>query len=171
MNQFVIADMKLCIGCRTCEIACVMAHSDEDSLPMTAENFNPRLKVIKTHNVSVPILCRQCEAAPCLNACPNSAISHQDDSVQVQQLRCIGCKSCVSVCPYGAMEVVVCATANGQQQVQANKCDLCKDRSGGPACVEVCPTKALTLVRPADLQALQQERQLRAARGATPDLR
>ncbi|VTR44874.1 Electron transport protein hydN [Serratia fonticola] len=57
MNQFVIADMKQCIGCRTCEIACVMAHQGDNPLPMTAENFNPRLRVMKTLSVSVPMLC------------------------------------------------------------------------------------------------------------------
>lgn len=173
MNQFVIADIKLCIGCRTCEIACVMAHCDEASPQMSAENFAPRLKVMKTFNVSAPMLCRQCENAPCLNACPNDAIHNLDGSVQVIQSRCIGCKSCMVACPYGAMEVVVIGSNDGtrQQRAQANKCDLCHGRSEGPACVEVCPTAALTLIRPADLQAMQRERQLRAACGTTPNLR
>ncbi|TQI80933.1 electron transport protein HydN [Serratia fonticola] len=173
MNQFVIADIKLCIGCRTCEIACVMAHRDDDALPLSAENFTPRLKVMKTFNISAPILCRQCENAPCLNACPNDAIHNQDGSVQVIQSRCIGCKSCMVACPYGAMEVVASHShdAARPQRVQANKCDLCHGRGEGPACVEVCPTGALTLIKPADLQAMQQERQLRAACGTTPNLR
>ncbi len=173
MNQFVIADIKRCIGCRTCEIACVMAHSEGDSSSMAAENFAPRLKVMKTFNVSAPMLCRQCENAPCLNACPNDAIHTLEGSVQVIQSRCIGCKACMVACPYGAMEVVVGYAGEGgrQQRAQANKCDLCHGRSEGPACVEVCPTAALTLVRPGDLQAMQRERQLRAACGATPNLR
>ncbi|WP_431222091.1 4Fe-4S dicluster domain-containing protein [Serratia sp. L9] len=173
MNQFVIADMKLCIGCRTCEIACVMAHSDEASPSISAENFSPRLKVMKTFNVSAPMLCRQCENAPCLNACPNDAIHNRDGSVQVVQSRCIGCKSCMVACPYGAMEVVVSFASDGtrQQRAQASKCDLCHGRSAGPACVEVCPTAALTLIRPADLQAMQREKQQRTACGTTPNLR
>lgn len=175
MNQFVIADMKQCIGCRTCEIACVMAHLGDNPLPMTAANFNPRLRVMKTHSVSVPMLCRQCENAPCLNACPNEAIYNQDGSVQVMQSRCIGCKTCMVVCPYGAMEVVVIQAYGSDgvahQRAQANKCDLCQGREEGPACVEVCPTAALTLIQPADLQAMQLEKQRRAACGSTPNLR
>ncbi|MFC0225709.1 4Fe-4S dicluster domain-containing protein [Serratia aquatilis] len=174
MNQFIIADMKQCIGCRTCEIACVVAHRGDNPLPITPENFTPRLKVMKTFSISAPMLCRQCENAPCLNACPNDAIYNQNGSVQVLQSRCIGCKTCMVACPYGAMEVVV-NQKNGSddaihQRAQANKCDLCQGRSEGPACIEVCPTAALTLIRPADLQAMQREKQLRAARGSTPNL-
>lgn len=172
MNQFVIADMKLCIGCRTCEIACVMAHCEDDGSPISMADFTPRLRVMKTFNISVPVLCRQCENAPCMNACPNAAIRSQDGSVQVIQSLCIGCKSCVVACPYGAMEVVVSRVGEGnrQQRAQANKCDLCHGRSNGPACVEVCPTEALTLIQPVDLQTMQRERQQRAAYGAAPNL-
>ncbi|MOA50771.1 Electron transport protein HydN [compost metagenome] len=73
------------------------------------------------------------------------------------------------------MEVVVNQGygSNGvaYQRAQANKCDLCHGREAGPACVEVCPTAALTLIRPADLQAMQLEKQQRAARGSAPNLR
>lgn len=174
MNQFVIADMQQCIGCRTCEIACAMAHLGENPQPLTPENFNPRLKVMKTFSVSAPMLCRQCENAPCLNACPNDAIYNHNGSVQVMQSRCIGCKTCMVVCPYGAIEVVVNHTSSRDgsthSRAQANKCDLCDGRSAGPACIEVCPTAALKLIKPADLQAMQREKQLRAALGATPNL-
>lgn len=58
-------------------------------------------------NVSTATLCRQCEDAPCANVCPNGAISRDKGFVHVMQERCIGCKTCVVACPYGAMEVVV----------------------------------------------------------------
>jgi electron transport protein HydN len=44
---------------------------------------------------------------PCANVCPNGAISRDKGFVHVMQERCIGCKTCVVACPYGAMEVVV----------------------------------------------------------------
>ncbi len=58
-------------------------------------------------NVSTATACRQCEDAPCANVCPNGAISRDKGFVHVMQERCIGCKTCVVACPYGAMEVVV----------------------------------------------------------------
>lgn len=55
MNRFVIADMTQCIGCRTCEIACVVAHSTENKASaITADQFHPRLSVMKSFAVSTP---------------------------------------------------------------------------------------------------------------------
>ncbi|MDU3890238.1 MAG: electron transport protein HydN, partial [Serratia liquefaciens] len=48
MNRFIIADPKKCIGCRTCEIACGMAHSEgQDISAWNATSFAPRLHVVK----------------------------------------------------------------------------------------------------------------------------
>lgn len=66
----------------------------------------------------------------------------------VKQSRCIGCKSCMVACPFGAMQVRVV-----EDRVQALKCDLCAHREGGPACVEACPTHALRCIDPASLRA------------------
>ena len=99
MNRFVIADPSKCIGCRTCEIACAMAHQPvgaEEAL--TPHNFAPRLTVIRNAKVTTPVLCRQCDDAPCVRACPSGAIVYSADSVQVIQSRCVGCKTCVVAC-------------------------------------------------------------------------
>lgn len=177
MNRFVIADSTMCIGCRTCEIACVVAHSDSNHpSAITPQAFAPRLRVMKTFDVSSPILCRQCENAPCANNCPNGAIIYGADSVQVLQSLCIGCKTCMVVCPYGAMSIVPKAVPTGTdtvgatRAVEAHKCDLCKGRSNGPACVEVCPTSALRLIGPETLQAMMREKQQRAALGDVPGI-
>jgi carbon-monoxide dehydrogenase iron sulfur subunit len=71
--------------------------------------------------------------------------------------RCIGCWTCIMVCPYG----VIGRRQDGGRWVAA-RCDLCPDRAI-PACVEACPTRALvyaeaeewaTSVRRAAAQAL-----------------
>jgi electron transport protein HydN len=96
-------------------------------------------------------MCHHCEDAPCLNVCPSSAIVYRQNSVQIEQERCLGCKTCVVACPFGAMEVVTVpatrqfagVTLAVGVKAEAHKCDLCIDHTGGPACVTVCPTTAL----------------------------
>lgn len=167
MNRFVTVDPKLCIGCKTCEIACVLAHIGEQVGAIDPEEFHPRIKVIKGDDISGAVMCRQCEDAPCVNACPNGAIVRGKDSIDVLQEKCIGCKTCVLVCPYGAMTVNMRKVPRyvGDQQMgftykaEAHKCDLCQGRSKGPACVETCPTNALRIMGPQDMLKIQQDRQ------------
>ena len=172
MNRFIIAEPQNCIGCRTCEVACAMAHAVSPSAPtLSPTTFRPRLTVIKGAEVSTPILCRHCEDAPCANACPSGAIVYREDSVQVLQERCVGCKSCMVACPFGAMQVVsVPAVAKGGNRLfarsataQALKCDLCIDRVAGPACIASCPTKALHMVDSQSMEASLRQRQEQAA--------
>ncbi len=167
MNQFIVADSTQCIGCRTCEIACATAHMPDSAL--SAGTFSPRLKVVKTAMITTPVLCRQCENAPCANACPTGAIRYQDHSVQVQQSFCIGCKSCTLACPYGMITVSVAgmpasATRPAVYHAMAYKCDICRGRNQGPACVEVCPTGALRLIHPDELQRDQRQKQRQMAK-------
>lgn len=172
MNRFIVAEPNKCIGCRTCEVGCVLAHSGQDGISvMSPLNFAPRLKVVKNLTISVPVGCRHCEDAPCAKSCPNGAIVYRNNSVQVLQERCIGCKSCVMACPFGAMSVVtVPATqtfgnvtiAHGTK-AEAQKCDLCEGRAEGPACVTICPTKALHVFDQAAVDDVTRLRQERAA--------
>ena len=49
MNRFIIADASKCIGCRTCEVACVVSHQEnQDCASLTPETFLPRIHVIKS---------------------------------------------------------------------------------------------------------------------------
>jgi len=162
MNRFVIAEPDKCIGCRTCEVACVLAHpvGAQKGMALSAENFNPRLRLVKNLTLTAPVQCRQCENAPCVNVCPTGALVYDRNTVQLLVERCIGCQSCVIACPFGAMEMVrrpVREQNLGPLKVKstvsvAQKCDLCVDVETGPACMAVCPTKALHLVDPEAVQ-------------------
>ncbi len=166
MNQFIVADSTRCIGCRTCEIACSTAHSPAGAI--TPATFSPRLKVVKTAMITMPVLCRQCENAPCANACPAGAIVYQQNSVQVRQSLCIGCKACSLACPFGMISVVGTATNDARPpayHATALKCDICSGRDQGPACVEMCPTGALKLMRPEELERNQRQKQQAVANG------
>lgn len=159
MNYFVIADPDKCIGCRTCMIGCVVAHSDEDIFYQNLDeiNFNPKLSVIKTKEVSAPIQCRHCEDAPCLNSCPQKAIVKENNIMSVNEEKCIGCKTCLLACPFGAIDLLP-QYEDGKEVEQvildenkkiAYKCDLCKDNEK-IACISACPQEALKLVTPID---------------------
>ena len=106
MNRFIIADATKCIGCRTCEVACAVSHQEnQDCAALSPDEFISRIRVIKDHSWTTAVACHQCEDAPCANVCPVDAISREHGHIFVEQSRCIGCKSCMLACPFGAMEV------------------------------------------------------------------
>lgn len=145
MNRFIMANSQQCLGCHACEVACVMAHNDERHV-LTSQRYQPRITVIKHQHQRSAVTCHHCEDAPCARSCPNGAIAHINDSVQVNAQKCIGCKSCVVACPFGTMQMVLTPVAPNQFKASAHKCDLCQGREQGPACVENCPADALQLV-------------------------
>lgn len=79
--------------------------------------------------------CRQCDEAFCMHICPSGAIvRHKDTGAMVVNYdRCIGCRMCIAVCPFGA----IMYDADRRRVI---KCDLC---GGEPQCVRLCPTRAL----------------------------
>ncbi|EHZ9620073.1 4Fe-4S dicluster domain-containing protein [Salmonella enterica] len=148
MNRFIMADASACIGCRTCEVACVVSHQEQqNSAAVTTADFVPRIRVIKEDSFTTATVCHQCEDAPCANVCPVQALRRDRGHIFVTPSRCIGCKSCMLACPFGAMTVVTSTSG-----AQAIKCDLCWHREAGPACVEACPTSALQCVDAAHVQ-------------------
>ena len=142
----------MCMGCRTCLIACVEAHSDKPIFELKPDsiNFNPKLHLIKSYDITVPYQCRHCENPDCIGACTKGAIYHQDDRVLIDYDKCDGCGDCVTACPFDAIDMV--KREDAEEKV-ANKCDLCTNVEGGPACVRVCPTAALKVV---DTQSIEE---------------
>ncbi len=83
------------------------------------------------------LVCRQCEEAPCVKACPKDALEKQKDgTVKRYNMRCVSCKSCVIACPFGTIypEII---------DFFAHKCDYCLEKSKGevPLCVKTATDK------------------------------
>lgn len=131
MNKMLIVDHSKCTGCRLCEVVCSVKKNG------TANPARARIAVIKWESLCVetPMLCQQCESAPCMVVCPVRALSRDDDMgrVSLDYDLCIGCKFCVAACPFGAMGIDAVTR-------KVIKCDLC---DGDPTCVKFCETKAL----------------------------
>ncbi len=153
MNQIFVKPEK-CMGCKSCEIACAVQHSkDRNFFSAVLQTPAPmkRLFVEAAEGTRMPVLCRHCEEAPCLNACISGCLYRDDKGfVQRKRGRCIGCWSCVMVCPFGVI-------SRDKEKHIAVKCDRC-DELDTPACVNACPTKALIL---SDVDHLSSEKRRR----------
>jgi len=108
MGKAIMVNIEKCLACKSCEIACAVAHSKSRILEEAiAERPTPqrRVTVEAAGELSVPLQCRHCEDAPCISVCPTAAIDRHeaDGPVLIEQDRCIGCKFCLMVCPFGVM--------------------------------------------------------------------
>ena len=160
-----------CMGCRSCAVACAVAHSASGTLlGAWAESLRgpgPQARITVTSDgtvtglpvlggaVNVPFNCRQCERPACVAACMTGAMAKdpQTGTVRCAAERCVGCWMCVQACPFGAVAPGNLGTAL--------KCDRCDDRPEGPACVAACPVAALRFEDPEEL--LRQSRRRTAA--------
>jgi len=152
-GPFILINPERCLGCHTCELACAVAHTEAGSVigaVLAGERLQPRNHVLQVDSVKLSAQCRQCEDAPCVKICPTGATYRTQDYTAVDQRLCIACRMCIMVCPFGAIRLATAELA-GREKRAAFKCDLCVDRPEGPACVEACPTKALSLRYPREV--------------------
>lgn len=134
MSKMIVCEPMECAGCRTCEMACSLAHFGACS-PLLS---NIRVVEWTRIGLTVPMTCLQCEDATCMKACKVGAIQRDSKTgaMVVKDDVCVGCKMCILVCPVGG-------PALSPETRKMHKCDLC---GGDPACVKWCPTGALKFV-------------------------
>lgn len=147
----VIVYPEKCIGCKQCEIACAVAHSQtKDLFSMLSENIisKPRIHVeTGVDLLTFPNKCRHCDPAPCVEVCPTGALyrDKETDSVAIDYGKCIACGMCAIACPFGIISFDKTYKISVDRDVNV-KCDNCIDRQKEgkePACVEACKTNAL----------------------------
>lgn len=98
-----VIDLRKCIGCHACTIACVA----ENKLPPGVVYRPVMIEEIGTYpNVTMrftPRPCMQCDEPPCVPVCPVNATYRDENGVVIVDYdQCIGCRYCVTACPYGA---------------------------------------------------------------------
>lgn len=142
-----------CIGCKQCEAACAVAHSQTKNLFMAVfESPAPKARIHAEPglvlNTAFPNKCRHCNPAPCMGVCPTAALhrpADMPDIVMVEPRKCIACGMCAMVCPFDVITYHPLAAARERAAV-AVKCDHCIERQRMgliPACVEACKAGAL----------------------------
>jgi len=143
-------DMDLCIGCKTCIVACRNYHGLVDNdraipgeIPFylrVESKFEGGYPMISTSHWVIP--CQHCKSPKCMKACPTGAITKDEQTgiVRIDREKCMGEKKCIEACPWGVIQF---DEAGGF----AHKCNLCYDRvvfGGIPVCADVCMTNAIT---------------------------
>ena len=119
----------------------------------------------QSHWLMMSDVCKHCDNAPCLEACPTGALFRTEfDTVVVQQDICNGCGYCVPACPFGVIDL-------NEFDGKAHKCTLCYDRLKGglePACAKSCPTNSIQFGELSELHERARARvQSLHAQGAT----
>lgn len=141
-KYYLLQDSERCIGCLGCQVHCKtnkglgigpalclnasVGPMDMNGIPYVRFLFMP---------------CFHCEEPWCLKACPTGAVKKRpsDGIVYIEAALCIGCKCCITACPWGACQW-------NPELHKAVKCDYCLERLDAglkPACVTKCLTQCL----------------------------
>ncbi len=142
-RYIVVQDQTKCIGCKACEIACLISKGLDPGVNLCLiVETGPKWEGNLPRNSFMYMGCFHCEDPWCLNACPKKAIQKRDDGIVfIEKDLCVGCKACITACPFGAVQW-------NEKEKKAAKCILCMkrlDKGMEPVCVTVCMTKCLSL--------------------------
>ena len=169
-TDVLLIDEALCVGCDNCEKACADSHEGLSRLNREAGKTYAQ--------IHVPTSCRHCEHPYCMTDCPPNAIQRGPDGEVFISDACIGCGNCQRNCPYDVIQMdkpppdkpgllawMLFGKGPGpgepdkawrdkqpkgpvEKAKVAIKCDMCRGKEGGPACVRACPTGAAIRVSP-----------------------
>ncbi|MCR5609986.1 MAG: 4Fe-4S binding protein [Lachnospiraceae bacterium] len=134
----VYVNEKWCLGCHLCEYNCAFANSGLTDMveALKDKKIYPKIHVEGNDKINYAVSCRHCEDPMCIKSCIAGAISKKDGVVTIDKNKCVGCLTCVLVCPYG------CVTPS--ESGVADKCELCTNNGQTePACVKGCPNRAI----------------------------
>ena len=134
----VYVNEQWCLGCHLCEYNCAFANSGQRDMvtALKGRTIYPRIHVEGEGMTTYAVSCRHCTDPLCVKSCISGALSVQDGVIRLDRQRCVGCLTCVLVCPFGAL---------AQDETGAViKCELCQNNGSEiPACVRGCPNQAI----------------------------
>jgi len=161
-TYYLFQDQKQCIGCQACVVVCKSIKAlKQGPKPCSIITLGPKEVNGQPRESHVFMPCYHCEIPWCVSACPTGAMQRRagDGVVFVQPSLCVGCKSCMIACPWGAPQW------DPDQGIVA-KCDLCKDRVDQglkPACVTVCVTQCIHFGKPEEIPEFRRQRFAKAS--------
>lgn len=153
LKKTILVNPARCLECSNCWVACKDEHCDNDWSPITAAQGEDQwwIRIEETEAASgahiklhrVPILCQQCENAPCMNAGGDAVYRRKDGIVLIDPIKAKGRKEIVEACPYG--------TIYWNEDLELpQKCTMCAHLLDAgweqPRCVTACPNDALMFV-------------------------
>jgi Fe-S-cluster-containing dehydrogenase component/formate-dependent nitrite reductase membrane component NrfD len=135
-----VIDQGRCIGCHACSVACKAEHDVPLGDYRTWVKYVEKGAFPDVRRFFTVLRCNHCEAAPCVEICPTTALYRRDDGiVDFDRDACIGCKACMQACPYDALYI-------HPDRGTAEKCNFCAHRIEiglEPPCATVCPAEAI----------------------------
>jgi molybdopterin-containing oxidoreductase family iron-sulfur binding subunit len=161
MRYGMVIDLKKCIGCMSCQMACKTEKGTPPGIFYRRVFETEVGQYPLAKRMFLPIQCMQCRVPICKEVCPTGAtVQREDGIITIDKEKCMGCKYCIVACPYPSrMSVKEIRPYYGNkftpyEQVRyadhrvgtAEKCDFCLPRLEEglkPACVQTCPTNAL----------------------------
>ena len=138
-------EYSLCTGCHSCELMCALTH-DGITGPTHNRIWCELGKIDEMiHHIYA---CQHCDDHPCYEACPKKdkamCIDTETGVVYINENECIGCGLCAKKCKFTPSRINLIKDKDRKKR-KAKKCDLCRGRKEGPACVEHCPARCIGL--------------------------
>ena len=137
-------EYSLCAGCETCSIMCGLLR-DGFTGP---GNGCIKIGIGTVSMMHTVYACLQCADHPCYEACPKKGdamkIDPETGVVYINEALCIGCGLCQKHCKFTPSRINM-KKDKDRKKWKAVKCDLCRGRAEGPACIEWCPVRCIGL--------------------------
>jgi len=164
MNRRIFFHPERCMLCFSCVLACQMDSVGTSEIQKIPQDREPMARLTPVLSRGTPWIwtCQHCTSAPCVEACVSGSLRQEEEKARVihQPETCVGCGSCILVCPYGALKF-------DSKEGRVSKCNLCAEEEV-PPCVKVCEARALVFQEP-DLFAREKKkryaREMRSHRG------